>query len=89
MSTYQEGTVRASRLHPDPATAAAIENVKRHKRDRRLVISGYVWAVLMPIVGLIHGIKVARLADVSASRHGWRIMALSVVAWAVAIAILT
>ncbi len=52
-----------------------------------LVVTGYVTAVLLPIVGLILGIVVATRPNTPASRNGWKIITLSIVTWVVWIVI--
>ena len=74
--------VRASRLY-DPEAIAD----KERRRQKRFVVSGYIWAVLFPIVGLIDGIKVAR-SHTPVSHNGWKIIALAFVVQIVWIALL-
>jgi hypothetical protein len=55
-----------------------VEVVNDHKG---LVVTGYITAVFLPLLGLILGIVVATRPNTPASRNGWKIITLSVVAW--------
>jgi drug/metabolite transporter (DMT)-like permease len=51
---------------------------KAHRRTSLLILSGYVTAVLAPLLGLIIGIVLIRRDD-RARRHGWRVTGIAAV----------
>jgi hypothetical protein len=56
-------------------------------RSTGLVVTGYVLAVLMPLIGFILGIVVATRPARATNKHGWMIIVLSVVAFIVFMAL--
>lgn len=54
-----------------------------------VVVAGYIFAVLMPIIGLILGIIAATRPNKSTSKHGVWIIVLSAVIFAIAFAALS
>jgi hypothetical protein len=59
-----------------------VEPVARQKLPG-LVVLGYVTAVLVPVVGFVLGIVVATGPAQELAKHGWKIILLSIVVFAI------
>jgi hypothetical protein len=74
---WWDGTTWTSQYQPPAASFVAPTAGGEYQKG--LVISGYVFAVLIPLVGFILGIVVVTRPSKATSRHGVWIIVLSVV----------
>ena len=70
-------------------SAATPPTPERDLRAERLVVLGYITAVAMPLIGLVIGIVLATGLPGARSKHGVRIIILSIIATAVWVLIFT
>lgn len=61
----------------------------RDRQDRNLLVCGYVFAVVMPIVGFVLGVVTLTRPNRELSRHGLKIIGLSVAVFVIYVWLIT
>lgn len=79
---YFDGTQWTDRTPPPPPSVAATKNEKEEKATPT-IIAGYVFAVLIPLVGFIIG-----LTQINRNKHGIWVVVLSCVAFLIFLAVI-
>ena len=83
MSATPPSTPTGESLPPEYVSRNGSTSIAEDQKAWRLVVLGYIMAVTIPPGGLILGIVLARGRSRPHARHGWVIIAVSIVATAV------
>jgi Protein of unknown function (DUF2510) len=81
-SAWTHHADKARTVRPLQATVAPVEPTQNPNHSS-LVSSGYIFAVLMPIIGFVLGLMALGRPEPGTSKHGMKIVGLSIVAFIV------